>query len=67
MIIQIRLTSLPDVGSPARVAQSALQGYYPGAAGANLVYIDVPYNIECIEDVVRHRTELDKAMNSLAR
>ena len=67
VIVHIRLASLADLGSPARVAHAALQGYYLPPHTDNLVYIDAPYDIHSTEDARRYRTKTEKQLGVLKR
>ena len=67
VIVHIRLASLADEGSPARVVHSALQSYFPPPHTSNLVYIDAPYNIHSTEDAKKYRTQTQKKLEVLKR
>ena len=67
IIIQIRLACLPDAGTPAQVVYSVLKAYFPGDQRGKLIYIDVPYNITCVEDAEHHRASFDDALKVLDR
>ena len=67
VIVNVRLATLDDFGSPARVTYAALQAYYPGKAQANLVYIDAPYLITSCEASDAFKAAVDVAMESVDR
>ena len=67
IIVQLRLASLEDDGSPARVVYAALRAYFVKEAVDNLVYIDLPYNITSIENAEEHRATMDAALRRLER
>ena len=67
VIVQIRLACLDDSGSPARVAYTALEAYYPADSRCNLVYVDVPYNLLSVEDSKAHLAATQKALKVLDR
>ena len=67
VMVHIRLASLADLGSPARVAHAALQGYYLPPHTDDLVYIDAPYNIQSTEDARRYRANTEKQLGVLNR
>ncbi|KAI0730425.1 hypothetical protein C8Q76DRAFT_792587 [Earliella scabrosa] len=67
IIVQLRLASLPEAGTPARVVHAAMEAYFPGDARANLVYIDVPYNVTSLDDVDVHLAALERKLSVLDR
>ena len=67
IIIQVRLASLDEANSPARLLYAALRGYFVNDATDHLVYIDLPYSIASLEDAEIYRGSVDNALRGLDR
>ncbi|KAI0735634.1 hypothetical protein C8Q76DRAFT_690230 [Earliella scabrosa] len=67
VIVHVRLASLEEAGTPARLAYGALQAYFTGPHASRLVYIDAPYNISCVEDSEKYKASLTDALGVLDR
>ncbi|KAI0691560.1 hypothetical protein C8Q76DRAFT_803105 [Earliella scabrosa] len=62
VIVSLRLSTLNDAGTPARLTHAALQAYYTGEAQSNLVYIDAPYNLTSKRAAQAFKQAVDQAM-----
>ena len=62
LIVNIRLSTLAEAGSPARVVQEVIEGYYPDHHTPNLIYIDAPYNIQGWDEAEAFKEELDRRL-----
>ncbi|TBU36586.1 hypothetical protein BD309DRAFT_713925 [Dichomitus squalens] len=65
VICSIRLASLDDAGSPARVMYTALEPYFQLGPGCPLRYIDIPFDLETVQDAIRYRAAWDKEIGKL--
>ena len=67
VIINVRLASLEEAGCPARLVYAALKAYYVGEARADLVYVDVPFDIKTTEEASKHKARFEKQLHALRR
>ena len=67
VIVCVRLSCLPEVASPAVVVHAALRSHYPDDMAEKLVYIDAPYDLQCVRDGERFRENIDTKLAVLER
>lgn len=67
VIVHVRLASLNPAGTPAPVVHSCLEGYFVGPKAGDLVFIDAPYNITCVEEAEQYKQDVDGALGVLDR
>ncbi|KAI0710768.1 hypothetical protein C8Q76DRAFT_694785 [Earliella scabrosa] len=67
VIVHVRLATLDDRGSPARVVEAALQAYFTGSRARDLIYVDAPYNFTCVEDADGFKATTDRQLALLER
>lgn len=67
VIVNLRLASLADAGSPAQVVHATLMAYFLRDAASLLHYIDAPYNLRSNAEAAAHRDGLDTALRVLDR
>ena len=65
IIINLRLESLVEEGTPAHIVHGVFAPYYPGVKRANLRYIDFPYTIHGQDDIKPYQVALNKAISDL--
>ncbi|KAI0706561.1 hypothetical protein C8Q76DRAFT_800970 [Earliella scabrosa] len=67
IIVQVRLASLEEANSPARLLHAALRGYFYDDSIEHLVFIDMPYSITTVEEAQAYRESTDDALRGLDR
>ena len=67
VLVHIRLASLNSAGTPAPVVYATLEGYFVGPRVGDLIYVDAPYNVTCIEESDAYKAALDEALGVLDR
>ena len=65
VIVNVRLSTLNDAGTPARVTYAALQAYYTGDRENNLVFIDAPYDLTSKQAAHAFKEAVDQAMRTV--
>ena len=65
VIVNFRLASLPEYGSPAKQLWGSLLAYYTNQLAAQLLYIDAPYNVEGVDDAEAMKESLGNALENI--
>ncbi|KAI1789722.1 hypothetical protein LXA43DRAFT_1096137 [Ganoderma leucocontextum] len=65
LILSVRLATLPETNSPARLLFNYLVPWFEGAASSGLRYIDIPFNMSDPPHAPKYRNRWDKELAAL--